>query len=58
MWQAREWEKRVESFGGKAEGKRPLRRPRRRWHGDWLGGCEVDSPGCGEGPVTDRCEHG
>jgi hypothetical protein len=35
---------------GKPEGKRSLRRPRRRWDGirmdlkrDWLGGCGLDS---------------
>jgi hypothetical protein len=37
---------------GKAEGKRPLDRPRRRWDqnvlaGDWLGECGVDSAGWG-----------
>jgi hypothetical protein len=26
-------EKRVQGFGGKPEGKRPLERPRRRWEG-------------------------
>jgi hypothetical protein len=50
---------------GKAEGKRPLERPRRRWEDGikmdlreigW--GCGVDSPGSGQGPVADCCECG
>jgi hypothetical protein len=40
------WEKRVQGFGGRARGKKPLERPRRRWEngikngpeGYWLGG--------------------
>jgi hypothetical protein len=47
-------EKRVQGFGGKARGKNPLERPRRRWKDGikmdlreigW--GCGVDSPGSG-----------
>jgi hypothetical protein len=50
---------------GKAEGKRQLERPRRRWEdgikmdlteNGW--GCGVDSPGSGQGPVTCFCECG
>jgi hypothetical protein len=47
----------------KPEGKRPLVRPRRRWEdgikmdlGEIGGGCRVDSPGSGQGPLAGCCE--
>jgi hypothetical protein len=40
-------EKRVQSFGGKPEGKRPLRRPRRRWED----GIKMDLREIGSGGV-------
>jgi hypothetical protein len=49
---------------GKPKGKRPLGRPRHRWEDGikmdleeigW-GGCGVDSPGSGEGPLGGSCE--
>jgi hypothetical protein len=51
---------------GKPEGKRPLRRPRRRWEDGirmdlreiGLGGCGLDSTGSGHGPVAGCCECG
>jgi hypothetical protein len=43
---------------GKPEGMRPLGRPRRRWEGDWLGGCGLDSTSSGQGPVEGCCECG
>jgi hypothetical protein len=52
---------------GKPEGKRPLGRPRRRWEDGmkmdlgeigWGGGCGVDSPGSGYGPLAGCCECG
>jgi hypothetical protein len=47
---------------GKPEGNRPRERPRCTWHqngpyGDWLGGCGVDLPGSGQGPLAGRCVH-
>jgi hypothetical protein len=50
---------------GKAEGKRPFERPKRRWEDvirmdlreiGW--GCGVDSTGSGQGPVAGCCECG
>jgi hypothetical protein len=55
MWHSWEREKRLQGFGGKPEGKRPLQRPRCRWEDGikmdlreigW-GLCGVDSPGSG-----------
>ena len=50
---------------GKPEGKRPLRRPRRRWVDNIemdLGGgmlvCGLDWAGPGQGQVADACECG
>jgi hypothetical protein len=50
---------------GKAEGKRLLGRPSRRWEdglngswGDWLGKCRVESAGPGYGLVASCCESG
>jgi hypothetical protein len=48
---------------GKPEGKRLLRRPRRRWdqngsYGDWLGVCGLNSTGSGQGPVAGCCQCG
>jgi hypothetical protein len=59
-------EKSVQGFGVKAEGKRPLGRPRRRWEGGirmdlrdtGLGECGLDSTGSGQGPVAGCCECG
>jgi hypothetical protein len=34
MWHELKRRKNVHSFGGKAEGKKPLARPRRRWEGE------------------------
>jgi hypothetical protein len=43
-------------------GKRPFGRLRHGWDqngpwGDWLGGCEVDSIGSGQGPVVGSCKY-
>jgi hypothetical protein len=52
---------------GKAEGKRPPGRPRRRWENGirmdtrvlaWGGGVGLDSTGSGQGPVAGCCECG
>jgi hypothetical protein len=51
---------------GKPEGKRPLERRRRRWEDGikidlreiGCGGCGVDSPGSGYGPLAGCCECG
>jgi hypothetical protein len=58
-------EKTVQGFGGKAEGKRPLGRPRRRWIRLesilWrlaVGGCGLDSTGSGYGPIPSCCACG
>jgi hypothetical protein len=54
-------------FVGKPEGKRQLGRPRRRREDEikmdltemgWGGGCGVDSPGAGQGPLAVGCECG
>jgi hypothetical protein len=46
---------------GKPEGKRPLRKPRRRWEDgvrmDFRGG-GLDSTGSGQGPAAGCCECG
>jgi hypothetical protein len=55
--------KRVQGFGGKPEGKRPLERPRHRWEDGikmdlgW-GVCGVDSPGSSYGSLAGSCECG
>jgi hypothetical protein len=49
---------------GKPKGKRPFRRPRRRWEDGIrmdlreivLGGCGLDSTVSGQGPVAGCCE--
>jgi hypothetical protein len=41
---------------GKPEGKRPLRRPRRRWEGNII--MDLREIGWGYGPVEGPCEHG
>jgi hypothetical protein len=58
-------EKHVQGLVGKPEGKRPLGRSRRKrdvgleWTlGRFVGGCGVDSPGSGQGPVAGCCECG
>jgi hypothetical protein len=59
-------EKSVQGFGGKLEGKRPLRRPRSRWEDGirmdlrkiGLGGCGLDSTVSGQRPVAGCCECG
>jgi hypothetical protein len=49
---------------GKPEGKRPLRRPRRRWVDNieidlrGIGWDGLDRTGSGWGPVEGSCEHG
>jgi hypothetical protein len=47
-------------LAGKPEGKRPLGRPRIRMDlGEiGFGGCGLDSPGSGQGPVAGCCECG
>jgi hypothetical protein len=49
---------------GQPEGKRLLRRSRRRWQNgirmhlrEMAGRCGVDSGGSGQGPVVSSCEH-
>jgi hypothetical protein len=59
-------QKSVQGFGGKAQRKRALVRPRRRWENGvrmdlgeiGLGGCGLDSTGSGQGPVAGCCECG
>jgi hypothetical protein len=55
----------VQGFGGKAEGKRPLGRPRGWWEvgirwvvGKLACGCGLDSTGSGQEPAAGRCECG
>jgi hypothetical protein len=58
---ARMGEKRVQDFRGKAEGKRPIGRPRRRWDDGIrtdLRENGLDSFGSGQGPEEGSCEHG
>jgi hypothetical protein len=67
MWHAGErGENCIVFWWESTEGKRPLERPRRRWEDGikmylkeigW-GGCGVDSPGSGQGPLAGCCECG
>ena len=58
------WEKRVENFGGKPEGKRPMGISRRKWEDNIKInlqelGCGVyglDRAGSGQGQVAGTCE--